>query len=238
MKKVLVVASLLIVLTPLFLLAEDSKYGTIKEEIQKKMDAIKKGGKTGENVKEEIKIDRYAPKQPAKTPTPSPTDREQQATLTLMNVTAGIFQGAIAGTGVGMIEYSKNMNTRPMALINGAIIGSLSGAGLAYGMSIVQLITKKEYISDDFGYGLLGGMGIGAIIGSAGGFISYAKTDDLENVSEGIGWGIAFGSLFGLAVATVEFFLPAEMRAIGGSKHAWHLEIQGDAVMAAVSLEY
>lgn len=238
MKKTLVLAALLIILTPLFSIAADSKYGTIKEEIQKKMDAIKKGGKTGETVKEEIKIDRYAPKEPSKTPVASATDKEQQATLTLMNVTAGIFQGAIAGTGVGMIEYSKNMNTRPMALINGAIIGSISGAGLAYGMSVIQLITKKEYISDDYGYGLLGGMGIGALIGGAGGFISYAKTDDLENVSEGMGWGIAVGSLFGLAIATVEFFLPEEMRAVGGSKHAWHLEMQGDRLMAAVSLEY
>ncbi len=238
MKKMLVLAAILIVFTPLFSLATDSKYGTIKEEIEKKMDAIKKGGKAGDNVKEEIKIDRYAPKQAVSTATPSPDDKEQQATLTLMNVTAGIFQGAIAGTGVGMIEYSKNMNMRPMALINGAIIGSISGAGLAYGMSVVQLITKKSYISDDFGYGLLGGIGIGSILGAAGGFISYAKTDDLENISEGIGWGVAFGSIFGLAVATFEFFMPEEMRAVSGSKHAMRLDIQGDRVMAAVSMSY
>lgn len=243
MKKTLVLAVFLTILMPLFSFAADStadsKLGTIKEEIQKKMDAIKKGGKGGEeNVKEEIKIDRYAPKKPTATPTPSVDDREEQATLALMNVTAGVFQGAIAGTCIGMIEYSKHMNTRPMALINGAIIGSLSGAGLAYGLSIVQLITKKAYISDDFGYGLLGGIGIGSMLGAAGGFISYAKTDDLENVSEGIGWGVAIGAIFGIGVATFEFFLPEEMRVVGGNRHAMRIDIQGDGVMAAVSIPY
>lgn len=132
--------------------------------------------------------------------------------LAILNITGGIFEGAIIGSGCGLIGYAQLKNKSATPLINGAIVGAVTGAVLASSLSIFENFSKKYTASEDFGLNLIYYSFIGSLLGCAGGVISYGKTGDAENISEGIGYGIAIGSFCGLIMSFAEVFGPEQLR--------------------------
>ncbi len=183
---------------------------TINQKVQEKLDAIKKAGDTGGPLAEEIKIDKSKAKQ-AIEDKKEPADYEM-GNLAAMNIVGGFFEGAIAGAGCGMIGYGQTKNRDINPLVNGSIIGGVSGAVLASVLSIAQMQTKKYYASDDYGINTAVWTVLGSAIGASGGALSYASTKQTEKITEGAGYGAAAGALTGIILSTVEFFAPENLR--------------------------
>lgn len=200
----------------------DKKNAVFEREITKE-EILKKSGKT-----DEIKEARY--------------QENAMLNLAIMNITAGIFEGAAIGTGCGLIGYSqlKNKNTEP--LINGAISGSITGAVLGAALSLFQYGTEKYYASEDMGINLIIYSFTGGLLGLAGGVISYGKTRDTENLSEGIGYGIAIGSFCGLIMGLIEVFGPEKLRQrkfeSESKGRAFNIFYNDEKIFAFCKLEY
>ncbi len=240
MKKLFIITSFLFIFAAGALHAETT-YKSIQDEVEKKMKMIREGGGSGQVV-EEIKIDKrkkYRSKKKKKI-TKKPENTGYIGNLSALNIVAGMFEGGIIGAGCGLIGYSRTMNTDNMHLIKGAIIGTSAGLIMGAALSGFEAATQRYSASDDFGYNLLGGMVVGSILGAGGGAISYAKTDDLENVSEGMGYGIAFGAAGGFILALVEVFLPEKYRGGGayGGEHSLKIKNDGKNSYLSYNIEY
>jgi len=211
------------------------KMTQIQKKIKEELDAIQRGGKSDKTTEKEIIIDRYKKKTAAPqavTDTVIATGYDM-GTLASMNIIGGLFEGGIIGAGTGMLWYSKGMNKDTKPLVTGTIIGMFTGMALGAGLSLYQTTSKRYSASDDYGYDLLGGTLVGALLGTAGGFISYAKTRHLENVSEGMGYGVMFGAAMGLALGTVESFVPEQYRGMTGKLRALNiLDMDGSTVLS------
>lgn len=212
-KKLLVV--LFIILINNYNLGEDKKgiVDILDEKIKEKLKAIEKSDKKGKIFEREITKEEIL-KRIGKAEEIKETKYQENVMLNLaiLNITGGIFEGAVIGTGCGLIGYSqlKNQNTQP--LINGAVIGSIAGAVSGVTLSLYQNATEKYYASEDMGINLIIYSFIGSLLGLAGGVISYGKTGNTENLSEGIGYGIAIGSFSGIIMSLVEVFGPEKLR--------------------------
>lgn len=217
-----------------------NKMNEIERKIQEKLDAIQKGGKSDKTTETEITIDRYK----KKTPTPEPTPETAApggydiGTLTSMNIIGGLFEGGIIGAGSGLLWYSKggNRDTRP--LVTGTIIGMFSGMALGACLSLYQTTSKRYSASDDYGYDLGGGTIVGVLMGAAGGFISYGRTGDLENVSEGIGYGVIVGAAMGLILGTVETFIPEQYRGMTGKLRALNIQDMDGSTVVSCNMSF
>ncbi len=217
-----------------------SKMSIIEQKVQEKLDVINRAGTTGQNVEKEITFDKYKKKAVEEKPLAdmSNAPKFDMITLAQLNVFAGFFEGGLIGAGIGLIGYSKSMNTDRRPLVAGSIAGLFTGAGLAAGLSLWQSISKRYSSSDDYGYDLIGGTVVGACIGAAGGLISYGKTRDLENVSEGMGWGVLVGATLGLALGTIETFIPEEYRGMSLKLRAFNIEQRNDATVLSCNIKY
>jgi hypothetical protein len=216
-----------------------SKMSIIQQKVQAEMDRINKSGKGGQNVDKEIVVDKYKKKTTEKpAEDTSNTPKFDMVTLSELNIFGGMFEGGLIGTTIGLVGYSKSMNTDRRSLVTGALIGTFSGAGIAAGLSLYQSISQRYSSSDDYGYDLIGGTMVGAFLGMGGGFISYGKTRHLENVSEGIGWGVLFGACLGLTLGTIETVIPEEYRGISGKLRAFNIEQQGSATVLSCNFKY
>jgi hypothetical protein len=210
--------------------------GTIDQEVQKKMDAIKNSKSTGPYV-DEIKFKKAVPEQ---APVAEAAPSGYMGSLSALNIMGGVFEGGVIGTGCGLIGYSQTKNRDANPLINGAIAGTISGASMAVILSIVELSSKRLSSSDDFGFDIMGGLVMGGVLGAAGGTISYGKTTHSENISEGVGYGIAAGSIAGLIIGVVEFLLPESVRggpSIGGT-HAYIMQLDADTTVISCNIKY
>jgi hypothetical protein len=221
--------------TPTVQVSSD-KMGTIQKKIQERLDQISRGGKPDQAGEKEITIDRYKKKTtatPAVEPESAAPAGYDMGTLASMNIIGGLFEGGIIGASCGLIGYSKSMNRDVKPLVSGTVAGMFTGMGLGAVLSLYQTTSKRYSASDDYGYDLAGGTVLGAMVGIAGGFISYGKTRHLENVSEGIGYGVAFGAGLGLILGTLESFLPEQYRGMTGKLRAMNLqEIDGSTVVS------
>ncbi|MCE5300134.1 MAG: hypothetical protein LLG37_04575 [Spirochaetia bacterium] len=217
---------------------DGEKMTTIKEKIQKNMDAINKKPGKGAAV-QEIEVNRFKKKagkeEEQKVSTGPVVD---MGNLTLLNITGGLFEGGLIGAGSGLIWYSRGMNRDPEPIIAGAIAGMCTGAGLGAFLSMYQTVTKRYVASDDFGYDLMGGVICGIAIGGAGGLISYAKTEDTENISEGMGYGVLAGAVLGLTLGIVETVLPEEYRGASKNIRAFFIAPTQDGLLASCNLEF
>ncbi len=209
------VAVLLIILISNHNFGEDKKgtVNTLDEKIKEKLQAIEKSDKKGKVFEREITKEEILRKS-GKTEEAKETKYQENAmlNLTILNIVSGIFEGAAIGAGCGLIGYSQLKNKDTTPLINGAIAGSISGAILGASLSLFQYATEKYYASEDMGLNLIIYSFTGGLLGLTGGVISYGKTKDTENLSEGIGYGIAIGSFCGLIMGFVETFGPEKLR--------------------------
>jgi len=243
MKKLIIFISIILIFGGS--LFADSTYQGIQDEVQKKMDAIRNSGKKGPMV-EEIKIDKgyYKRKTPAKEETPASTEipANYMGTLSAMNVVAGVFEGGLIGTAVGLIGYGQTRNIDRQPLISGAIAGVISGATIAVGLSFLELATGRESASQDFAYDILGGTGVGAFIGLGGGMVAYWNSGISEDMTTGIGMGAAIGATAGLIVAVIEFLLPEKYRGGGlspdGKSHALNINVRDINTYLTYNFEY
>lgn len=185
-----------------------SKMTEIQQKIQEKMDKINKDEKVVAPVEKEIIVKPVIEVVPV-TVTPQVVD---MGTLAAMNIIGGLFEGGIIGAGCGLIGYSKNMNLDTRPLVTGTLAGMFTGATFGAVLSIYQASSKRYSASDDLGYDIAGGTILGILLGTAGGFISYGKTHDLENVSEVIGYGVAIGAGLGLVLGAVKTLIPEQYR--------------------------
>lgn len=219
MKKALVLSAVLVLLVPCIFAGT---MGNINAEVERKMNEINKSGKTGQNV-QEIKFKKRGV-EPVGTATPPPAKAGYIATLSALNITAGIFEGGILGMTVGLIGYSQSMNRNIDPVIYGSVIGTVAGAVAAVGLSVAETITGRFYMSDDYGLNIFGGVIIGTTIGAAAGTINWQRTGHMENISEGAGYGAATGAMAGLVLAVIETVLPENLRGGGmtgdGGSHA------------------
>ncbi len=214
MKKIFLTI-LLIILISNYSFGEDKK-GTVNildEKIKEKLQSIEKSDKKGKVFEREITKEEIL-KKSGKIEESKETKYQINAMLdlTILNIVAGIFEGAAIGTGCGLIGYSQLKNKDITPLINGAIAGGVSGAILGASLSLFQYGTGKYYSSEDMGLNLIIYSFTGGLLGLAGGIISYGKTKDTENLSEGIGYGIAIGSFCGLIMGFIETFGSEKLR--------------------------
>lgn len=211
----------------------------IDSEVEKKMEQIRNSGKTGPFV-EEIKIKKGVKKEGVKTEI-IPEKSGYIGVLSTLNIVAGIFEGVIIGAGCGLIGYAQLDNRDSTPLVNGAIIGAGTGAALASVLSLVQLNNRKYIASDDFGLNLMGGAIIGGLLGAAGGAISFGHTNSMEDVTQGIGYGVVFGSISGFILAVIEFILPEDLRGgagYGGSERATNIILDKEYAMLGYNLKF
>lgn len=215
--------------------ATPGKMIEIQQKIQERLDQISKGGKSDKVTEKEIAIDRYK----KKTVVPEPVSETavvtgyDMGTLASMNIIGGLFEGGIIGAGCGLLGYSKNMNRDTKPLVTGTIIGMFTGMALGAGLSLFQTVSKRYSSSDDYGYDLAGGTLLGVLLGAAGGLISYGKTRRLENVSEGMGYGVIFGAGMGLILGSIETFIPEQYRGMTGKLRAMNIQdIDGSTVLS------
>ncbi|MCX7698418.1 MAG: hypothetical protein N2114_03005, partial [Candidatus Goldbacteria bacterium] len=82
----------------------------------------------------------------------------------------------------------------------------------------------------------LGGAILGGLIGAAGGAISFGHTNRMEDVTQGIGYGVMFGSVSGLILAIVEFILPEDLR--GGSGRAMNIMLYNNYAYSGYNFEF
>lgn len=235
MKQVLAIAVISFFIIPA---AYAATAGSINDAVEKKMREINASGKTGPFV-EEIKMKRGSRQE---TTTVATNDKSNYiGTLSALNIVGGIFEGGVLGTGIGLIGYSQSMNRDTKPLINGAIIGTVAGAVLGVTLSLVELGTQRHSASDDMGFDIAGGTIVGAALGSAGGIISWGKTKDLENISEGTGYGIAIGALCGMILGIVESFIPENIRGgetIQGGSHAFIRQLDANTTVLSCNFTY
>jgi hypothetical protein len=243
MKKVFIFAIIFNFLLATFVFSEEkTKQRTIEKidlEVEKKMEQIRNSGKTGPFV-EEIKIKKGVKKEEVKTEIIAEKSG-YIGVLSTLNIVAGIFEGAIIGAGCGLIGYAQLDNRNSTPLVNGAIIGAGTGAALASALSLVQLNNRRYIASDDFGLDLIGGAVLGGLLGAAGGAISFGHTNRMEDVTLGVGYGVVFGSVSGLILGIVEFFLPEDLRGgagYGGSERAMNIILDKEYTYLGYNLKY
>jgi hypothetical protein len=212
MKKALVLMAVIVLFVPCIYAGV---MGTINDDVEKMMRQINSSGKTGQNV-QEIKFKRKT-NEPAAAATETPVKIGFIGTLSALNITAGIFEGGILGMTVGLVGYSQSLNRNINPVIYGSVIGTITGAVAAAGLSVAETITGRYSMSDDYGLDIFGGMLVGVAIGSAAGVLNWQRTGHMENVSEGAGYGVTVGALGGLAVAIAETFMPESLRGGGGT---------------------
>lgn len=232
MKKVTVLAAMLaLVISPVFA----GVAGTIDQDVQKEMDRIKNSGGNGQFVNE-INYQKAAPQQ---TTTTEAMPTGHVGTLSALNIIGGIFEGGLVGTGCGLLGYSQTMNRDNRPLINGAVAGTISGASLSVILSVVEIQSRRT-AADYFGYDILGGLGMGAVLGAAGGTISYERTRHLENISEGVGYGVAVGSAAGFILGLVEFLLPESISggSVIGGTHAYINQLDANTTVLSCNIPY
>ena len=217
-----------------------NKMNEIERKIQEKLDAIQKGGKSDKTTETEITIDRYKKKTPTPVPTPelAAPGGYDMGTLASMNVIGGLFEGGIIGAGSGLLWYSKGKNRDTKPLVTGTVIGMFSGMALGAVLSLYQTTSKRYSASDDYGYDLGGGTLVGILMGAAGGFISYGKTGDLENVSEGIGYGVIVGATMGLILGTIETFIPEQYRGMTGKLRALNIQDMDGSTVVSCNMSF
>jgi hypothetical protein len=237
MKKTLVFTAVIALLVPCVFAGT---MGTINEAVDKKMREINSGNKTGQNV-QEIKFKKATPT-PVATNVITPQQVGYVGTLSILNISAGIFQGGIIGMTIGLAGYSQSMNRNIDPVIYGSVIGTVTGATLAVALSVAETITGKYYMSDDYGFDLLGGFVMGSMLGAAAGTLNWQRTGHLENISEGAGWGALGGSIAGLILGTVEsFFVPENIRGgsfYDGGTHASVLQTGYGTTILAYNFSY
>lgn len=243
MKKVIILVTILNFIITGYIFSQEKKsqrtIDKIDSEVEKKMEQIRNSGKTGPFV-EEIKIKKGIKKEEVKTEI-IPEKSGYIGILSTLNIVGGIFEGAIIGAGCSLIGYAQLDNRDPSPLVNGAIIGAGTGAALASVLSLVQLNTRKYFASDDFGLNLIGGAVLGGLLGAAGGAISFGHTNRMEDVTQGIGYGVLFGSISGLILAVVEFILPEDLRGgsgYGGSDRAMNIRLNEEYALFGYNLKF
>ncbi|MEI7542517.1 MAG: hypothetical protein WCJ94_04625 [bacterium] len=211
-----------------------SKMTEIQQKIQDKMDKINKDDKTVAPVAKEIIVEKNIVKPVLEVAPVAVTPKVfDMGTLAAMNIIGGLFEGGLIGAGCGLIGYSKNMNLNTQPLVTGTLAGMFTGMTLGAALSIYQANSKRYSASDDFGYDIVGGTILGILLGSAGGFISYGKTHDLENVSEVIGYGVAIGAGLGLVLGVVETFIPEQYRGTTEKLKAMNIQnLNGSTVLS------
>lgn len=215
-----------------------SAANVLDQKIQEKMDYIKNFGKGTGTVTKEINVQDLKKTKPVATPVSKEAD-DKWSTLSALNIVGGMFEGGLVGGGIGLIGYSQSMNRNIDPVINGAVIGTVSGGILGGILSIYEVQTKKDYASDDLGFDIGIYTVIGSALGGAGGVISWGKTDDLENVSEGAGWGIMIGATVGIIMGVIEaVVLPAEMRGRLYEGHAMNIQMMDDTPVVACALQF
>jgi hypothetical protein len=237
MKKTLVLTAIMLIFVPCIFAGT---LGVINEAVEKKMREINNSGKTGQNV-QEIKFKRGGV-QPVAEATVTAEKIGYIGTLSALNITAGIFEGGILGMSVGLIGYSQSLNRNIDPVIYGSVIGTVTGAVCAVGLSVAQTITGRFSMSDDFGLDIFGGMLVGASVGAAGGVLNWQRTGHSENISEGAGWGALGGSVAGLIVAIVESIMPEALRGGGGTpetgSHASIIQTSGSTTVLCYNFKY
>jgi hypothetical protein len=241
--KKLIISIIALVFLAVSAIAETPQSGSdleiINKKVQERMDQIKKAGKPSAYVTE-IKIDKTkVGVQENKGPAiPAASEGSQAGNLAALNIVGGLFEGSIIGAGCGLIGYSQTKNRDINPLINGSIAGAIAGSSLAAVLSMAEAGTKKYYASDDFGYNIIAWTLLGAAAGSGGGAISYSRTKNLENISEGAGYGCAAGALAGLTFGLIEFFVPESQRGASNKGHAFNLNINADGFTLACKRAY
>lgn len=236
MKKAVILTVIIGLLVPC---AFAGTMGEINDAVEKKMREINSSGKSGQNVTE-IKFKRATPT-PVSTSTITPDKVGAIGTLSALNIAGGIFEGGIIGMTIGLAGYSQSMNRNIDPVIYGSLAGTLVGAVLGAGLSVAQTITGRYSMSDDYGLDLLGGLFIGSAIGSAAGILNWQRTGHMENVSEGCGWGALAGTIASAVVATVECFLPENVRGgsmYDGGTHASIIDTGNGTTVIALNLTY
>ncbi len=165
--------------------------------------------------------------------------KDDPGTLIALNVAGGVFEGAIIGTGCGLLGYADFRNRDIAPLLNGAFIGLGAGVIGSTVLSLVELNVDKYYFSSDYGIDILGGCVIGSMLGTCGGVISYIKTKAGENILEGVGYGASIGTALGFVAAIVEMVIPSQYRGAEiRENHALHLEFTPDATLLTYSIKY
>jgi len=166
--------------------------------------------------------------------------KDDPGTLIALNAVGGIFEGAIVGLSCGSLGYAKdyhNADIRP--IINGTFIGIGSGVIGSTILSIVELNTDKYYFSSDYGIDTLGGCVIGGIMGTCGGVISYIKTKSTDNILEGVGYGATIGTALGFVTAVVEMVIPSQYRGVEiKENHALNIEVTPDSTLLTYTIKY
>lgn len=243
MKKIIILVTILNFIINSYIFSQEKKsqrtIDKIDSEVEKKMEYIRNSGKTGPFVKE-IKIKKGIKKEKVKTEI-IPEKSDYIGVLSTLNIIGGIFEGAIIGAGCGLIGYAQLGNRDSSPLVNGTIIGAGTGAMLASILSLVQLNNRKYIASDDFGLDLIGGAVLGGLLGSAGGAISFGNTSRMEDVTQGIGYGVVFGSISGFILAVVEFVLPEDLRGgsgYSGSDRAMNLKLNEEYALFGYNLKF
>lgn len=218
---------------------QTSDMSIIKQKVQNELDRINKHGQSGQNVEQEITIDKYGkkakPEEPVVVATPVGYDA---GTLAAMNIIGGLFEGGIIGAGTGLIGYSGSMNTDVRSLVTGTVAGAFTGAGLGAVLSLLQTTNHRYSSSDDLGYDIAGGTVIGTILGAAGGVISYGKTRHLENISQGMGYGVAAGAVCGLTLGIIESLLPEYYRGETEKIRAMNIYETGSTTMLSCNFGF
>lgn len=210
MKKYVIFLCIVLITNLIYAQEKKGTVNLIDEKIKEKLQKIEKTDIKNKVFEKEIKKEDIKKTEVIKEKNIS--KENQMLNLAILNITGGIFEGAIIGSGCGLIGYSQLKNKNATPLINGAIVGSVTGAVLASSLSLFENFSKKYTASEDFGLNLIYYSFIGSLLGCAGGVISYGKTGDTENISEGIGYGIAIGSFCGLIMSFVEVFGPEQLR--------------------------
>jgi hypothetical protein len=243
MKKVIVLIILINFSFVLTIFSQENKsqktIERIDSEVEKKMEQIRNSGKTGPFV-EEIKIKKGVKKEEVKAEIVQDKSR-YIGVLSTLNIVGGIFEGSIIGAGCSLIGYAQLNNRDATPLVNGAIIGAGTGAALASVLSLVQLNNRRYSASDDFGLNLIGGAILGGMLGAAGGAISFGHTNRMEDVTQGIGYGVVFGTISGLILAVVELILPEDLRGgagYGGSERAINIYFDNNYAMMNYYFKY
>lgn len=210
MKKNVIFLCIVLITNLIYAQEKKGTVNLIDEKIKEKLQKIEKTDIKNKVFEKEIKKEDI--KKTEVIEEKNISKENQMLNLAILNITGGIFEGAIIGSGCGLIGYAQLKNKSATPLINGAIVGVVTGAFLASSLSIFENFSKKYTASEDFGLNLIYYSFIGSLLGCAGGVISYGKTGDAENISEGIGYGIAIGSFCGLIMSFAEVFGPEQLR--------------------------
>jgi hypothetical protein len=130
------------------------------------------------------------------------------------NTFAGLFVGALIGTGIGALPYGMERKSQdPGSVILGAVYGAVGGAAiLGLTVSAYEVASDKPGAGITVLYNTLGFAVLGGVVGSGAGMISYRRkigydADSGEDFVGAAAAGVCAGALLGLGTGLYEAVL-------------------------------